>query len=315
LKTNEAQRLIQERMMFPTAEQFESMGYRPSVRSDLDRMRDFRSRLKDNDSIEDFVRELENEGVGLTHMAITHEASALMRRVRNYKAQSGVSSFLNELRESRVSLSGNRFFDEIDSLLDRMSITPPPKFEPEKAALFKEFSDELFSGGMKRGDLFILGARPDPYRKSMLMWEITTPKGVEHLTINQIKKRSDEGKAYTLHYDFEANVLRDMTGAEKGGPNDLHAATKLAFEALAWSPSSNIQSQSRLRRRAYVNAIKLPGAYASRNEREGVYNFKVKGRHTRKRRAPKIVTLGFDHDVLKQLTKSNPTRPIPTPDL
>lgn len=49
------------------------------------------------------------------------------------------------------------------------------------------------------------------------------------------------------------------------------------------------QAQSRL----FRSGIVLPGKYASRNEREGVYAFKIKGRHIRQRRRPKIVILSL----------------------
>lgn len=62
----------------------------------------------------------------------------------------------------------------------------------------------------------------------------------------------------------------------------------LKLTALDWRPDEFGQAEGRSRRRTMVKAIKRPGHNASRNEREGVYNFKVRGRHTRKRRAPKI---------------------------
>jgi len=49
-----------------------------------------------------------------------------------------------------------------------------------------------------------------------------------------------------------------------------------------------------------VNAIILSRS-KSRNEREGVYDFKVAGRHTRKRRPRKIVQLRMSEEVHQKL--------------
>lgn len=53
------------------------------------------------------------------------------------------------------------------------------------------------------------------------------------------------------------------------------------------------QAASRVMRHRMVNAVVLPGSYASRNQREGHYAFKIGDRHTRKRRKawPKIISM------------------------
>lgn len=67
------------------------------------------------------------------------------------------------------------------------------------------------------------------------------------------------------------------------------------------SPSAQIQSVGRLTRCRVVNAL-VSSSGQSRNQREGHYNFKVKGRHMRKRRPRKIVQLRMSEEVHKKLT-------------
>jgi hypothetical protein len=61
---------------------------------------------------------------------------------------------------------------------------------------------------------------------------------------------------------------------------------------IDWEPPS-IQVVGRVGRRVNSNAG-LPKRTASRNQREGVYGFKVDGRHTRKKTKPKVEVVALD---------------------
>jgi hypothetical protein len=68
--------------------------------------------------------------------------------------------------------------------------------------------------------------------------------------------------------------------------------TPLELSPTDWEPPS-IQAVGRVGRRVNSNAG-LPKRTSSRNQREGVYGFKVDGRHTRKKTKPKVEVVALD---------------------
>lgn len=101
------------------------------------------------------------------------------------------------------------------------------------------------------------------------------------------------------------SMIRFLKERGEAGPFlirvDLESKPNLKFTDLDWRPAVLIQAKNRLRRRVRLNGMKLPGRYASRNEREGVYALKVNGRHTRKRRAPKIMVLDMQDEAFQRI--------------
>lgn len=226
LTGEEASRYLRERMMFPTAEQLESWGVRPqSMISHLDRLRDVQRRLKDNDSIEDFIAEHDETQRTVTHALVAREANRLYKSVVGYQA----------------SAQPKRFVPDFDAL-----------------NVF-----ERTSKGLRMGEL-----------------------------MGFLRPLAGHERSHKVKFNIEASIFEHWFDTEAvPGPSELRVSD-LIMNDLNWRPGSNMQAMGRLRR--HINAIKLPGMYASRNEREGVYNFKVKGKHRRKRRQPKIVILSID---------------------
>lgn len=120
-----------------------------------------------------------------------------------------------------------------------------------------------------------------------------------------LKRIAAEGHASCLEgcpvcaHQPKPMVLKGRTDGAKQFAIDYSADLK--FTDLDWRPRIAMQAESRVRRKISLNAIRLPKAYASRNEREGVYAFKVNGKHTRKKRPHKIEVLELGADALQQI--------------
>lgn len=78
-------------------------------------------------------------------------------------------------------------------------------------------------------------------------------------------------------------------------------SSPVQFIDLDWRPCEYEQALDRSQRKVHLNVIRRASPQASRNEREGVYAFKVKGRHTRKKRTPKVEVMAMNASALERI--------------
>lgn len=101
------------------------------------------------------------------------------------------------------------------------------------------------------------------------------------LTMLRFLKKRDEAGPFLIQVDLESKPVK--------------------FTDLDWLPGDFVQAEDRISRRIRLSGAKLPGHLASRNEREGIYAFKVNGRHARRKRTPSILTWDLKAPVFKKL--------------
>jgi hypothetical protein len=96
-------------------------------------------------------------------------------------------------------------------------------------------------------------------------------------------------------------VLKGRPIEDKAERFALDHSAPVKFTDLDWKPCVYEQAVDRSQFKVYLNVIKKAAPQASRNEREGVYAFKVNGRHVRKRRAPKVEVLALNASAFERI--------------